>query len=429
MRILLTHIIFLFFSISLYAQPAIQAVQVEVTAKGVVWTRKIGEEVSFLISVKEKGEFIREGSVIIEVGSEKMPASYKDTFQLTGGILETRPQTFKEAGFVRCVATTIIKQKIYRGVHTVAYEPEQLKPTVQYPVDFLSFWDNVKKELAALPLDAKLTLLPERSSALTNVYHVSLNSLGSSRLYGILCVPKKIGKYPAILQVPGAGIRPYNPDLELADKGVIVFTIGIHGISVIQDPSLYRDLEAGPLKGYFFFNMHDKNQYYYKRVYAGCIRANDLIASLQEFDGKNLAVSGNSQGGALSIVTASLDPRVKYLAAIHPALCDLTGYTAGRAGGWPHMFSSSNSWHVYKDSFKESLSYYDVLNFAKGLTVPGFYTWGYNDEVCPPTSMHATYNVITAPKSLFIYPETGHWFYPEQKKAMNDWLLTKMGIQ
>jgi hypothetical protein len=43
--------------------------------------------------------------------------------------------------------------------------------------------------------------------------------------------------------------------------------------------------------------------------------------------------------------------------------------------------------------------------------------------------MHATYNVITAPKSLFLYPETGHWFYPEQKKAMNDWLLTKMGVQ
>jgi cephalosporin-C deacetylase-like acetyl esterase len=215
----------------------------------------------------------------------------------------------------------------------------------------------------------------------------------------------------------------------LADRGIIVFTIGIHGISVIQDPSVYRDLEAGSLKGYFFFNMHDRDQYYYKRVYAGCIRANDLLVSLPEFDGKNLAVSGNSQGGALSIVTASLDPRVKYLGAIHPALCDLTGYTVGRAGGWPHMFSKSNSWHVFQESFKQSLSYYDVLNFAKSLTVPGFYTWGYNDETCPPTSMQATYNVINAPKSLFLYPETGHWFYPEQKKAMNDWLLSKMGIQ
>lgn len=429
MKNFLTSCISLFFLGVLYAQPVLQAVQVDVTAKGEVWNRKAGEPVSFLISIKEKGEFIREGYAIVEIGPERMPAFYKDTLKLTGGVLQTSQQSLKEPGFLRCVVTTTLKQKSYRGVHTVAYEPAQLKPTVEYPADFLTFWNKTKEELAALPLDAKFTLLPERSSAQTNVFHVSINNLGSSRLYGILCVPKKPGKYPAILQVPGAGIRPYNPDLELADRGVIVFTIGIHGISVIQDPGVYRDLEAGPLKGYFFFTMHNRDQYYYKRVYAGCIRANDLLVSLPEFDGKNLAVSGNSQGGALSIVTASLDPRVKYLGAIHPAFCDLTGYTVGRAGGWPHMFSKTNSWSVYQDSFKQSLSYYDVLNFAKGLTIPGFYTWGYNDETCPPTSMYAAYNVIIAPKSLFLYPETGHWFYPEQKKAMNDWLLSKMGVQ
>lgn len=429
MKKILTPCLLVFYGVTLMAQPAMQAVQVDVTAKGAVWERKLGEPVSFLIAIKEKGEFIREGYAVIEVGPERMPATYRDTVLLKGAVVETKPLQLKVSGFLRCVVTTTVKQKSYRGIHTVAYEPARLQPTVEYPDDFLAFWKKTKEELTALPLDAKFTLLPERSSAQTNVFHVSLNNLGSSRLYGILCIPKKPGKYPAILQVPGAGIRPYNPDLELADKGVIVFTIGIHGISVVQDPSVYRDLEAGPLKGYFFFNMHDRNQYYYKRVYAGCVRANDLLVSLPEFDGTNLAVSGNSQGGALSIITASLDPRVKYLAAIHPALCDLTGYTVGRAGGWPHMFSSSNSWSTYQTSFKESLAYYDVLNFAKGVAIPGFYTWGYNDETCPPTSMHATYNVITAPKSLFLYPETGHWFYPEQKKAMNDWLLTKMGVQ
>lgn len=429
MKNVITIAILLFFGIKLFAQPVIQAIQVEVTAKGAVWERKVGEPVSFLISIKEKGELIRDGYAVIEVGPEKMPAFYRDTVFLRGEVVETKPQQLKEAGFLRCVVTASFKQKSYRGVHTVAYEPNNLLPTVDYPVDFLEFWTKTKKELAAIPLEAKLTLLPERSSALTNVFHVSINNLSSSRLYGILCIPKQPGKYPAVLQVPGAGIRPYNPDIELADRGVIVFTIGIHGISVVQDPAIYRDLEAGPLKGYFFFNMHDRNQYYYKRVYAGCVRANDLIFSLPEFDGKNLAVSGNSQGGALSIVAASLDQRVKYLAAIHPALCDLTGYTVGRAGGWPHMFSATNSWSSYQQSFKQSLAYYDVLNFAKGLVIPGFYTWGYNDETCPPTSMHATYNVITASKSLLIYPETGHWFYPEQKKAMNDWLLSKMGVQ
>ena len=125
------------------------------------------------------------------------------------------------------------------------------------------------------------------------------------------------------------------------DRDLIVFTIGIHGIPVNLDPSVYRDLENGALKGHFFFNNDHRDRYYYKRVYAGCVRAVDFIYGLSSFDGVNLGVSGNSQGGALSIVTASLDPRVKCIGVIHPALCDLTGYLHGRAGGWPHVLSSA----------------------------------------------------------------------------------------
>jgi cephalosporin-C deacetylase-like acetyl esterase len=81
------------------------------------------------------------------------------------------------------------------------------------------------------------------------------------------------------------------------------------------------------------FNLDDRNRFYYKRVYLGCVRANDFIFSLPQFDGVNLAVTGGSQGGALSIITAGLDPRVKHLAAYYPALSDVTGYLKGRAGG------------------------------------------------------------------------------------------------
>jgi cephalosporin-C deacetylase-like acetyl esterase len=227
--------------------------------------------------------------------------------------------------------------------------------------------------------------------------------------------------------VPGAGIRPYNPDIELAEKGVIVFTVGIHGIPVNMDPSVYRDLEAGALKGYFHFNNDSRDRYYYRRVYAGCVRAIDYIFSLSEFDGRSLGVSGNSQGGALSIVTAALDARVKCLASVHPALCDLTGYLQGRAGGWPHVLWDGNSaWYRKEPAVVETLSYYDVVNFAKRVRVPGFYTWGFNDETCPPTSMYAAYNVVRAPKETALFTETGHWAYPEQRAAMNDWLLGKL---
>jgi cephalosporin-C deacetylase-like acetyl esterase len=245
-------------------------------------------------------------------------------------------------------------------------------------------------------------------------------------LYGILCVPKKEGKYPALLQVPGAGVRPYNGDIAMAEKGIITFQIGIHGIPVTMDPYVYTDLGASTLNQYYNYNLDNKDRYYYKRVYLGCVRANDFLVSLPQYDGVNLAVTGGSQGGALSIVTAALDTRVKFLAAFYPALSDVTGYLNGRAGGWPHLFDKNNLPYNNLKEKIETVGYYDVVNFARQLKVPGLYSWGFNDETCPPTSMYAAYNVITAPKDLILALETGHWTYPEQREKFNLWLEEKL---
>jgi cephalosporin-C deacetylase-like acetyl esterase len=242
-----------------------------------------------------------------------------------------------------------------------------------------------------------------------------------------LCTPKKPGKYPAILKVPGAGVRAYKGDVSLAQKGIITFEIGIHGVPVTMEPGVYADLGASPLNQYYTFNLDNRDRYYYKRVYLGCVRANDFIFSLPQFDG-NLAVTGGSQGGALSIVTAALDSRVKFLAAYYPALSDVTGYLHGRAGGWPHLFDKNNV-NVHNTPAKiETIQYYDVVNFARVLTVPVYYSWGFNDETCPPTSMYAVYNVTKAPKELYLVLETGHWTYPEQHEKVNQWILKMFGM-
>ena len=67
-----------------------------------------------------------------------------------------------------------------------------------------------------------------------------------------------------------------------------------------------------------------------------------------------------------------------------------------------------------------------MVNFARRVKVPGRYTWGFNDETCPPTSMYSAYNVITAPKELSLYLETGHWAYPDQHVEQNSWLVGKL---
>lgn len=392
------------------------------------WLYKTGDKVKFNISVTRNDVNLKDVEIRYEISEDMMAPQVTKTIILKDGKTTIDAGTMKKPGFLRCTVYAKYDGKEYQGLGTAGFNPEKIEPTTTLPADFLSFWDNAKAENAKIPMDAKVTLLPERCTEKVNVYHVNLqNYRRGARLYAIMCIPKAPGKYPALLRVPGAGIRPYNGDIGNAEKGMITFEIGIHGVPVTMPVSFYNDLASGPLAGYMHFNLDNKDEYYYKRVYMGCVRAIDYIYSLAEFDGSNLFVAGGSQGGALSIITAGLDSRVKGLIAFYPALSDVTGYANGRAGGWPHMFRNDDKNDPIIKRKIENSKYYDVVNFARQVKVPGFYSSGYNDLVCPPTSMHSTYNVITAPKTMYIMEETGHWTYPEQWEKAWEWMYKQLG--
>ncbi|MCW3111919.1 MAG: Cephalosporin-C deacetylase [Segetibacter sp.] len=408
-------------------QPPNQLVKVLVAPDHTNWTYKTGEEAKFTITVLRYGNPVPNVKIKYEIGPEKMEPVKRDSLNLADGKITLSGGTMKTPGFLRCTVTAFVDDKEYRNLATAGYDPEAIKPTEKNPADFVAFWDKARADLAKIPMDAKMTLMPERCTENVNVYHVNLQNFRvGTRLYGILCVPKKEGKYPALLRVPGAGVRPYGGDIGTAERGIITFEIGIHGIPVNLDASVYTSLGSGILNDYTSQNLDDRDKYFYKRVYVGCLRANDFLTSLPQYDGKNLGVAGGSQGGALSIVTAALDKRVKYLVSFYPAISDVTGYLEGRAGGWPHLFTKNNLTYNNTKEKLNTVQYYDVVNFARLLKVPGMYSWGFNDEVCPPTSTYSAYNVITAPKQLFLALETGHWTFPEQNEKTNNWLVDKL---
>jgi cephalosporin-C deacetylase-like acetyl esterase len=398
------------------AQPPQKLVNVVVTPNHADWKYHAGEPVTFDIQVYKDNVPMKHVTVDYEIGPEAFPTEKKQGQLLKDGRL-TLKSTMKEPGFLRCKVTAKVDGKNYEEMATAGYDPEQIQPATTDPKDFDEFWSNVIAEARKTPLNPKMLLIPEKCTATQNVYEVCFqNERYGSYIYGILVTPKAPGKYPAILRVPGAGIRPYGGGS--IDEGIITLEIGIHGISVTLPPAVYNNLNAGALNGYPRINMNSRDTHYYKRVYSGCLRAVDFIYSLPEFDGQTVGVTGGSQGGALSIVTAGLEPRIKFLAAYYPALCDFAGYLHNRAGGWPHYFRDAKP----LPNEAETLPYFDVVNFARRVNAPGWYSWGFNDTTCPPTSMSAAYNVIPGPKELFLYPNTGHWTYPEQTAAGNEWL-------
>lgn len=424
-------IIFLiaFAACSVSSQSLVGTYQVRVSLDRPDWTYQLNQVAKFTFAVTLNNAQVAGLPLKYSCGPEMMPPAIEKAVTTTEHALTIEAGSMKEPGFYRCIATVEKDGQTYRGLATAGYRPDLIKPVVTEPPDFDRFWADGLAAMAKIPIEPKMELLAASSTSKADVYHVSFQTVGTgisrvSRIYGILAIPKATRpdqKFPALLRVPGAGVRPYTGQIAMAERGIITLEIGIHGIPVNLPQPVYDELRNAALNRYMFYNMDDRDTYYYRRVFLSVVRANDLLTSLPQYDGRSLAVMGGSQGGALSIVTAALDPRVKALAVSYPAMSDMAGYTANRAGGWPHAFRDVKMRTKEK---LETASYYDVVNFARRLKIPGIYTWGYNDETCPPTSTFSAYNIITAPKRLMLGLEMGHASSPEQTERITGWIET-----
>lgn len=414
----------IFWPALLSAQSA--AVNVSVSPDRTDWLYTIGDTARFRIQLEVNGRSLPGVPVTVEIAPERMRPMRVDTL-----VSETQPHvvkgTLRQPGFLRVTATAVVNGQSYSGSAAAGFSPERIEPSITMPEDFEAFWHAAIDSARRVPLRPVMTLMPQRSTPTVTVYHVSFqNQAANSRLYGILSVPTAPGKHPALLVLPGAGVRPYFPDTAIARRGIIHLRLGIHGIPVDRDSLLYNELRATALARYYTYGLEDRDLYYYKRVIVGVVRAGDFIYQLPEFDGTTYGVEGGSQGGGLAIIAGALDPRVKGISVSHPAMIDQLAFLKRRAGGWPHLFSDTTP-VVAKREKMETIRYYDVVNFARILRVQGIYSWGFNDTVVPATSVYAAYNLITAPKEAVIAPTAGHGRVPAQVARMNAWIFRLLG--
>lgn len=422
-------------SLSVSAQPSKKLLTLTVTPANAIakngvssvadaYHLKIGEAAKFIVRLQSSGVAVSAEEVTFSINPDKMENTLTGKVKLSNGEAIINGGTMKTSGFLRCSVKTVIDGETYSASCAVGFEPEKLQPTVAMPSDFKSWWKSQLDEAAKIPMNATLKPLPERSTEKVNVYEVAIDAVSrGNKVYGILCIPKAEGKYPALMRVPGAGVHAIGGCISEAEKGFITLDLGIHGIPVSHTSDIYLALSRGQLSSYHTIGIDSKESYYYRRVFLSCVRAADYLTSLPQHDGKNLFVVGGSQGGALSIVTAALCDKVTAIMTFFPALCDQEAYLHNRAGGWPHYFYfNKNAKNI--DSVAKTIAYYDVANFARILSKPVFYSFGYNDITCPPTSTYCTWNVIPSEnKKLFIVPETGHWRYPEQWNTGWNWIM------
>lgn len=393
------------------------------------WLYKTGEKATVEIGFYKYG-MPREAVVEYEIGPDMRPAEVKGTVTLKNGKAVINLGTMKQPGFKDCVLKTEVDGKTYTHHVKVGFSPEQLKPFTKNPADFDEFWTKNIDDVQKLPLKFTKEKVEKYSTDEFDCYLIKLRvDKQGHHVYAYLTMPKKAGKYPVVLCPPGAGIKTIKEPMKrtyYVKNGFIRMEMEIHGLNPEISTEDFADMSKAfnsTNNAYLENGLDNRDNYYMKHVYQACVRCIDYLTSLDEWDGKNVIVQGGSQGGALAIITAGLDKRVTQCVANHPALSDMAGYLGDKCGGYPH-FNRSNQM-LTPDKVK-TMQYYDVVNFARRVKAETYITWGYNDNVCPPTTSYIVYNLISAPKEALITPINEHWTSDDTEYGQMLWIKKRL---
>ncbi len=299
-----------------------------------------------------------------------------------------------------------------RGEIGAMVDPLEITESAPEPADFDAFWQAQRELLNNVPVEAerKEIAIPANLKDKVVCYDVKVKCAGPMPVSGYLCMPKnaKKGTLPAVVSYHGAGVRSSYKQLWPGTR-YIAFDVNAHGIENGQPDQFYADLNKGALKDYRHRNKTNRDTFYFKDMYLRVMRALDYVKTLPEWDGKTLIVRGGSQGGGQSIVAAALDPQVVFCFAAVPALGDHAGRLAGHRPGWPQLANRAKPNAVDLKAI-ETGKYYDNVYFAKRVRCEAFFTTGFVDFVCPPTSVYAAYNNLPgkARKQIQTTPAGGH---------------------
>lgn len=393
------------------------------------WLYQTGENAKVEVSFCKYG-IPRDGELRYSIGNDMLQPDKHGSVKLKNGRAVINMGTKKTPGFRDMKLSVSLDGKTYEHHIKVGFSVDKINPYTQEPQDFRSFWQKNVEELKQVPMSYTKELYKDYCTDKIDCYLVKLqiDKMGHS-MYGFLFYPKNAqpGKHPVVLCPPGAGIKTIKDPMRnkyYAENGFVRFEVEIHGLDPRISSETFGEISRAfndRNGGYLANGLENKDIYYMKHVYVGLVRCIDFLTSLPEWDGKNVAVQGGSQGGALAIIAAGLDSRVTQCVANHPALSDMAGYAAkGGTGGYPH-FCRQPQILSNKDCLN-TLAYFDVVNFARYVKAPTYLTWGYNDVTCPPTTSYAVWNTLKCTKESLLTPINEHWTTTETNRGQMEWI-------
>lgn len=280
------------------------------------------------------------------------------------------------------------------------------------PQDFDPFWDAGLEELGSL--DPKLEL--ETASFQTNAFecsHLWFTGTGGARVHAKLVRPRHQDEpQPAVLLFHGYAQR--SPDwselLSYASQGYTVAAMDCRGQAGMSED--VGGVSGWTLEGHIVRGLQDPpERLYYRQVFLDTALLARLVMAMDNVDESRVGVTGPSQGGALTIACAALEPRIKLAAPVFPFLCDyqrvweldLDAYK--EVDDWFRRFDPT---HEREREIFTKLGYIDVQFLAPRIRADVLLGVGLADRTCPPSSQFAVYNRIESAKRVILYPDYRH---------------------
>ena len=297
------------------------------------------------------------------------------------------------------------KQRVFGGAVAA---PEQLEPSVKEPEDVDEFWAAKIAELGKKPMNPRLTPLDVADDGV-DYWQITMDGFRGSQIHGQVARPKNgPSQLPALLRVQWAGVYGLKKEWVTgrAKAGWLALNILAHDLPIDEPPGFYAEQQAGPLKDYTRQGNEDRETSYFLRMYLSCYRAVEYLKSRPDWDGKTIVVTGTSQGGQQTFVTAGLHPDITAAMALVPAGADFNGNENGRAVGFPYWPGNLGD----KDATAVAATggYFDIVNFASRIRAPMLVGVGLEDLSCPPAGVFTAINQLQSYHETVILPDSGH---------------------
>ena len=287
------------------------------------------------------------------------------------------------------------------------------------PNDFDEFWDKALKELDETGLD--YTTKPAEFSAPGVICeYLYFTGVGGAKVGCKFLRPEVINeKIPAIAMFHGytGDSGDFLSKLPYVYAGYAVLALDVRGQMGISDDTL--SVPGNTYRGHIIrgLSSNDPEKLFFRNVFLDTAKTARILMNMDYIDENRVGATGRSQGGALTIACAALEPRVKKIAPIFPFLSDYKriwemDLFKDAYDELSYYLRIKDPRHKNVDRMFEMLGYIDVGNLAPGIKAETYMFITLMDTVCPPSSQFAIYNRIKAQKSCEIYPNHGHEVLP-----------------